>query len=380
MAKPCILVVTIFAVALGQVLNGTITSDGVLRLSNGTTALVGLTGSGVNKAIAYFLPRPESPETSWINSTFLSYLSLEGAFVVDSSIQLPSLFVLQLSGASITVTASVGTAAIIANGTRYTAITGGASGRGTIDCSGWTNATTPDFRGILALNTAFVQISSLSIVHCGQGGSGSIHVHGVPFTYNAEVGPDVEVSFSANRGVWVETTAGVFVHHSRFHDNVADGIDFDAYTSASYAMSNECFNNARHGIFIEQGANLVVASNNTCYNNSGNGIALYNNLASGALQGNVVIGNYLRDNGAEGASWGSDDNGGNAPAVNNVFAGNVLSGNARGGFGRNGDGKSNVIVGNADTDGLTPGLIAAGPGLVVAFDPMGVEREFIAAA
>jgi len=338
-------------------LNGTITPDGTLHLSNGTSVPVGLTGSGVNAAMAFFLPRPAFPTaTSWINSSLLSYLTLDGGvYTVDVAIQVPSLFVLRLSAATLLAAPSAQTAAVIMNATRYSAVTGGPAGRGVVDCRAWTNASgTPDFRGILALDAQFVQVASLSVLRCGAGGTGGIHVRGVPFTYNAEIGPDVEVAFSANRGVWSETNAGLVVHHGRFHDNAADGIDFDAYSSSSVALSNECFNNARHGIFIEQGANQIVASNNSCYNNSGNGIALYNNLAGawarvppghavllaafaratvrgrcpasppparppappialtgGSLQGNFVIGNVLRSNGAEGASWGSDDNGGN---------------------------------------------------------------------
>lgn len=108
-------------------------------------------------------------------------------------------------------------------------------------------------------------------------------------------------------------------------------------------------------------------------NNTGCGIALYNNLAGGALAGNVIVGNTLIDNG-QGISFGSDDNGGNAPAVANVIAGNVISGSARGGVNRNGDGKENVILGNSDADGLGPSVVAAASSIAVIFDPLGTEH------
>jgi len=94
------------------------------------------------------------------------------------------------------------------------------------------------------------------------------------------------------------------------------------------------------------------------------------------LQNNNVLGNIVSNNKNEGISWGSDDNNGNAAAVANMFAGNRLSKNGGGGCGRNGDGKMNILVGNADADGLSPGLLSAGGKLCTVFDPLHLEKAF----
>jgi hypothetical protein len=49
---------------------------------------------------------------------------------------------------------------------------------------------------------------------------------------------------SCNRGVWAETVK-LIIWDGHCHNNVADGIDFDAGTSRSVAYNNVCNNNSR---------------------------------------------------------------------------------------------------------------------------------------
>jgi parallel beta-helix repeat protein len=101
----------------------------------------------------------------------------------------------------------------------------------------------------------------------------------------------VDSHHSCNRGVWAETVK-LIVWDGTFHDNEADGLDFDAGTSKSVAYGNVCNNNKRHGVFLEEGASFNTIVNNTCLYNGGAGIS-EGSAAAGPTTDNVALANIL---------------------------------------------------------------------------------------
>ena len=151
--------------------------NGILTLPDGSHKQVGSTGTAINAVISsYFLPLPPPNVTvGWVNSSVLSYLTLGGAFVVDATVLLPSLFVLKLeAGATLTANASAADAVLFANHTHHTAVLGSAGA--TVSCAGWSGPAGAMFRGVYAYNTAYFTVAGFRVTACGAGASGNVHL------------------------------------------------------------------------------------------------------------------------------------------------------------------------------------------------------------
>eukprot|EP00040_Diaphanoeca_grandis_P026799 m.150610 g.150610 ORF g.150610 m.150610 type:complete len:374 (-) comp30735_c0_seq1:240-1361(-) len=264
-------------------------ANGYLMQSDGTRGkFVGLTTTALQGVVdTMFLPGPLINTSAWVNSSALRYLVLEGAYVADVPLQLPSYFVLQL-GTTTSISAKQGLegAVILMNTSKLVAVKGGS-----VDCT--MAADSKSLVGIWGQNAQSLIVRGVRIQDCGIGGTANIYIHGLPFAYKAEVSFS-EVSGSKNRGIWVETFGHAQIHDNHCHHNVADGIDFDAYTANGVAYNNLCESNSRHGLFIEEAANGCSAFNNTMRNNSG-GIVLYGNVV-GPVANNLIVMNTLEAN------------------------------------------------------------------------------------
>jgi len=336
--------------------------DGFLLAANGSKgAFVGTTTSRIMAGLMAAWPKP--PSTAGVvvvNSTHLRRLALIGTYQADQTLYLPSQVVLALNG-TITAVHNVSGAVIAVHNASYVAIVGGhvtCQGLGPAAAGGGTLV------GIQATNAPSLLIEGTNVSYCGQGGTANIHVRGEPFSSNAEI-RNVETCYGLNRGIWTETISHVLIHGSHSHHNLADGIDFDAYTNGCMAWNNLLTNNGRCGVFIEEAASNTVTVNNTCIGNKF-GISMYDNDA-GPSTNNLVFGNWLLNNTELGLSFGARQPP-KKDAMYNFFAANTISGNPIG-ISRNGNGESNYFTGNANFDGIADRLLDISPAEAVIFSP-----------
>lgn len=76
----------------------------------------------------------------------------------------------------------------------------------------------------------------------------------------------MESSYSTCRGIWAQTEKLV-VSGGYWHHNNADGIDLDSASSHCTVHNNTCSMNARHGVFLEEGASFNTVVGNRLIDN-----------------------------------------------------------------------------------------------------------------
>jgi hypothetical protein len=87
-----------------------------------------------------------------------------------------------------------------------------------------------------------------------------------------------------------------------------DGIDFDAHTQGSIAKYNNCHDNVRFGIFVEQGDTHDLLLGNLCNGNGSGGFSIWNNGVNAdisATQYNTSVANSCSGNSVTGIHTGS---------------------------------------------------------------------------
>ena len=223
----------------------------------------------------YFEPIHEHPkDVSLFNATRLRRLTLTGAYLADVPLQLPSLFVLELSGGSTSITAAKNLSQF--NVSRfegilqlddvwYSAVIGTGNPMPMID-------TTPLPAIPRPSNTTKMPNNFMAIALVGGGRNSIRNVRliannsgstiGINMSPNAEIGGcdiggrGVGVGMTIGRCIWALATNGALVHDNHVHHCSKHALDFDAFTSASAAWSNLCEYNGEEGIFVEETAKV----------------------------------------------------------------------------------------------------------------------------
>ena len=183
-------------------------------------------------------------DASLIDDSLLRYLELEGDYICDAPLRLPSLFVLKLFG-SITDAPTLSnnfpkwSALVMIDDVSYTAVDGGiinASVCSTTDIQAvtMTNSTYCSIRNIRASawSDAMVGVTGgkhNEITNCDIGG------------YEGRVVNSTRI----DRGIWSLAHSHGYIHGNYIHHVTAYGIDFDAYTTNSIAFNNTCNDNGK---------------------------------------------------------------------------------------------------------------------------------------
>lgn len=264
--------------------------------------------SAVMRDVVGALPAAPDPKTPVRNATELvRTVRLTGAYQADVVLKLPPYTRLVLDG-SLVPTASLNAASgVSVQGQLGTGMVYGEGDMigvegGLFNCSGWTSSQkmprkgTSTLAGILFNNVLGGWVRGSVVSNCGCGSPGGPrpgYVSGNIWVRNGWGNSiqNVESRDSCNRGVWAQTVK-LLVWDGLFHDNGADGIDFDSGTSKSVAYNNVCNNNHRHGVFIEEGASANTVVNNTCMYNHGAGVS-EGSANAGPTSDNVVLANTL---------------------------------------------------------------------------------------
>lgn len=205
--------------------------------------------------------------TSHINRTTLRYLVLEGSYLADVPLRLPSLFVLQLqTGTIITPCANL----TLDNTTTFTALVEmvdvhfSAVVGGTIDASSLPASALnyPDRSGYMAVAIKGGSNNAIrGIVARANNSDGALGVNQSP---HAEVafcdvgGGAAGQGVAVGRCIWCLATSHALVHDNWVRNCSAHALDFDAYTSTSAAYNNVCEDNGEEGIFVEVNHKLEI--------------------------------------------------------------------------------------------------------------------------
>jgi hypothetical protein len=232
-----------------------------------------------------FPPPPTANVTALVNSTWLRYLELEGTYIADSALNLPSYFVLKfakdstLSAAPICEVASspcrfcaadgcdhhipccesdlISSGAMIkANNTAYSAVLGGQ-----LDCNktdpslGGINATF-GLRAVWAIKSHAFTLSHATIAHCGigaNGSSGNVEFEGGGY------GGQLSYShiFGGSRGLWTERGMSKLAVH---HNLIESGLDIDAGSGGSFIYSNRIIGCGCYGLWVRAKPSGLVAA------------------------------------------------------------------------------------------------------------------------
>ncbi|GMH53681.1 hypothetical protein TL16_g01501 [Triparma laevis f. inornata] len=269
--------------------------------------------------------------TSLVNGeNLLRKLTLYGTYLVDVPLNLPSLFVLELSdnakifpAENLTLTGSARFAAMVQlNNTYFSAVTGG-----TID--GTSIPTTDPDKGYMAISITGGSKNAVRNVRALA--NNSFSVIGINDSPHAEVADSVvggspSLGMLSTRCIWTLSTSHALVHDNHVSFCSMHALDFDAYTSSSVAWSNLCEYNGQEGIFLEETADHCVLFNNTCRENE-NGISIYSNEV-GPVTSNFILQNSITKNKRNGLSSGGLAKDDVHTSLQNVFAKNYVSGNA----------------------------------------------------
>jgi parallel beta-helix repeat protein len=295
-------------------------------------------------------------DVSMFNSSVLRYLLLEGDYLADIPLRLPSLFVLHLKdGTTIKPAANLSlenttsfTGLVEMKDVHFSAVLGGL-----IDAS-----SLPAAAFLYPYRRGYQAVSIM-----GGGNNAVRHVKARANNSDAAVGvnqsPAAEISHcdigggangqgvTKGRCIWCLATSRALVHDNWVRNCSSHSLDFDAYTSASAAYNNLCEDGTEEGIFVEETAKNNFIFNNTLRRN-GCGIGVYAN-AAGPVTGNMIIGNTMEDNRGNAITAGGYGHDPSRISSGNVFASNT----ARNNVGHNG-GQLNVhhgaTVGDKWTD------------------------------
>jgi hypothetical protein len=99
------------------------------------------------------------------------------------------------------------------------------------------------------------------------------------------------INGGAARGIWskggLQSTSNLIFTDNIINNVNMDGIDLDVTSSGMLAKFNNCNDNIRYGVFVEEGANLNHVIANTC---SGNeiGFNIFSNVVTGTRNNNFI--------------------------------------------------------------------------------------------
>ncbi|GMH87316.1 hypothetical protein TrVE_jg2234 [Triparma verrucosa] len=273
----------------------------------------------------------ETTSTTQVNGeTILRRLTLEGTYLADVPLDLPSLFVLELSpvakilpAKNLTLEGSERFAALVQmNNTVFSSLIGG-----TIDATS-VDVTDPE-KGYMAVSITGGSKNAVRNVRAMA--NNSFSVIGVNESPHAEVsnsivGGDADTGMLQTRCIWTLVVSNALVHDNRVSYCSMHALDFDAYTSSSVAWNNHCDHNGQEGIFLEESADHCVLFNNTVINNE-NGISVYSNEV-GPVQSNFILNNLIKNNRRNGLSSGGNGKDASRKSFQNIFSMNHVEGNA----------------------------------------------------
>ena len=311
---------------------------------------------------------PELPGLD-ANASTMRYLTLNGDYVADVPLSLPSRLHFRLNGTvhgNLTKENQGPTGCkygyqyfgrcslVLVEGQSFVSISGG---NYTCDDSGNYDKTA---FAISCEHCSNLLVQNLTASGCGQG---NIHY----FAAKAAVEIRNVESFNSNRGVWSQTPSEkVLITDSFFHDNTADGIDLDSMSQNVMVRNNRMENNRRCGIFVEEGASNNILIDNHFFNNT-YGIGFYTNMGGKdpgqyPTKDNWVVGNTFVQNGGAISLGGMKENG----ATDTFIAENKIHGNGMS-WGCNGALVGNHVLTSGTTDPRSPRLLNYGPGNVTFF-------------
>jgi parallel beta-helix repeat protein len=294
------------------------------------------------------VPHGTPRDISLFNATNLRVLTLSGAYAADTSLRIPSRFVLELAaGASIVAAKNLSQAnvsrfegLVTLDDVWYSAVIGSGDGA-TIDASAlgaipWPpNATKApnNYMAVAIVRGGRNAVRNLRLIANNTGSSVAVNESPNSEIAHCDIGGRSAEAMEVGRCVWTLATETALVHDNHIHHCTMHALDFDAFTSRSVAWSNLVELNGEEGIFIEESAHDNVVFNNTCRRNAGSGIGVYSNVVGPVAQ-NTIVANILLFNGGDALSAGGVAHGAPFPdkwSVKNVFAGNVAEGNGGGG-------------------------------------------------
>lgn len=273
----------------------------------------------VDKLYPVVNPAEKLSNVSVVNVSVLRYLSLEGDYLADQPLLLPSLFVLRLSGSikdAVNLTNNhfngvkhVGL--ITLNETLYSGVIGGV-----------VNATSHDKTEMQAISILNGYRNTIRKVRVLSNWESSIGINGGSQNEidACDAGGD-EGRLITGRAIWLLSTTKGYIHHCHVHHSLTHALDFDAFTSSSVAWENVCEDNAHEGIFVEETAHENVIVGNTCRRNM-NGIGVYSKVV-GPVKGNIIFGNLVQGNTNAAISAGGFNDSPNKRSESNTFFGNI---------------------------------------------------------
>jgi parallel beta-helix repeat protein len=193
--------------------------------------------------------------------------------------------------------------------------------------------------GIHAGTSSMISIDRMTLQNFGAkatriGGSDVIHFSGGSSPYMVGY---CTINGGAARGIWSQLSGQKAIYTDNDCSNVnMDGIDLDSHTKSGLAKLNNCHDNVRYGVFIEQGALYDQALANTCTSN-GRGVNIYDNLAD-TTNFNTAAFNRCNLNGT-GIRVGSLD--ATTEASHNFLFNNVITNSTSGGVNSETNGTQN---------------------------------------
>ena len=207
-----------------------------------------------------------------VNDTVLRYLDLQGAYLADAPLVLPSLFVLRLNGSIVdakNITNSVFNGVshvglVTLNNSEYSGIIGGV-----INATAHSNTR---MQAVSLLNSRRSTVRRLRALSNWESAIGIKGGEQNEISYCDTGGTNVYPTLG--RAIWLLATVSGYVHNCYVHHSLTHALDFDAYTSSSVAWKNLCEDNKAEGIFVEETAHNNVIASNTCRRNK-NGIGVY---------------------------------------------------------------------------------------------------------
>ena len=316
-------------------------SPTVVRIVDGTLAstgrVIGRYTTSIQREVVDALFAPVSGPASYSNesvisnATVLRTLELEGDYVADEPLRLPSLFVLRLNGSLVEADNLTMadrprfSALVVLNRTTYSAVVGGTFNATKLAVPGSGGGS----RGMQAISIVDGHRNAVRGVRAVAANDAAIGINGGSENEvaNCDVGGDGGYEAPA-RCIWTLATSRALVHGNHVHHCRMHALDFDAYTSTSVAYNNLCEHNGEEGIFVEETANGNFVANNVVRNNA-HGIGVYSN-AVGPVQNNFFVANVAEDNPGGGITAGGYGHVPTKHSSYNVFLGNTATRNGGG--------------------------------------------------
>ena len=245
-----------------------------------------------------------------------------------------------------TINLNSGIAGITASSASYISVSGG-----TINGQSTTGRTGISFSGCTMVLIDHMTLENFGDKNTRVGGSDVIHLSGGG---SPQIVGYCTINGGAARGIWTQLSGQKSIITDNEVTNVnQDGVDCDSHTKSSLVKINNCHDNIRYGVFIEQGATYDQALANTCTNN-GRGVNIYDNLED-TTNWNTAAFNQCSGNGT-GIRVGSFDT--TTVASHNFLFNNVITTSTSGGVNSETNGTQNYwsqqyLSGNGSDYGST---------------------------